>query len=746
MADGLVIRHPQTGAVIFNTTTVNAHSRALITTSGTAGSANVASMLRGTPFIIQALPADDRSYTYVSNFTISGPTISWDASGRNMRLLVGSFAGSPPSGVEAADAGLVVRNPANQAIQVSTKDLSLQLASYGAVTLTYDPNRPASPQPMVHGQVTVSGSNPVLAFRVQDGAAPVSVVGVKQAGGQFTFYFRATSFSRVGLVYWVFDTTSSALLLNTDAALVTLDSVGLKTFDSRAYAMKVVSTHATTGGTNVVAQPAGRSYAAIQSTPCFRATMADLGGYSPNKNPPMQFEVGEPQWPRPLGTRWAYMALSGQQSSVKFNGATIEVGMTFFEQFEGWYPVDQLPSDDLWGTARHTIVDVTGLPSASMPTSETVAVAVTAGVREVTVSSATPVGTVTPAVTASASGGLAPYSYLWMYYDGSTGVGSYGPENTASFQTQTANQDPGTTATARWICRVTDAGGRVGWSQPVTFIHNVNRISITPEPFSFGDATSTTDDPSGFVGVESRKITGITQTIILRVERFNYSGNLSSANTYVYRGPGPNGPWTKVADIDSRGSATRYVDFTVNNGDWVYYYAYGDTSSGRRSGQWYITFWNESAGHVSLTSGRLSLTVDNDDNYNVADYSLNYMDFGNIWFDTTDNGYYTYNNYQSVSGINQPVTIAVQMANFSVSGPIRDSIMACQAQGRGDIMLTNLYNGTNYMTVYNGDSIRFAVVLNTTGGRRSFGFDVYLYNQNTGEFIDHFHVSGFFGA
>lgn len=50
------------------------------------------------------------------------------------------------------------------------------------------------------------------------------------------------------------------------------------------------------------------------------------------------------------------------------------------------------------------------------------------------------------------------------------------------------------------------------------------------------------------------------------------------------------------------------------------------------------------------------------------------------------------------------------------------------------------------MTVYNGDSIRFAVVLNTTGGRRSFGFDVYLYNQNTGDFIDHFNVSGYFGA
>jgi len=887
MADGLVIRHPQTGAVIFDTATVNAHSRALITTSGTAGSVNVASMLRGTPFIIQALPADDLSYTHVSNFTISGPTVSWDASGRNMRLLVGSFAGSPPSAIDPADAGLVVRNPANQAIQVSTKDLSLQLASYGAVALTYDPHRPASPQPMVHGQVTVSGSNPVIAFRVEAGAAPVSLVGIKQAGGQFTFYFRATSFSRVGLVYWVFDTTSAALLLNTDAALVTRDAVGLKTFDSRAYALKVVSTHATTGGANVVAQPAGKSYAAIQSTPCFRASMADLGGYSSQDFPPMQAEAGEPQQPRPPGTKWAYMLLSGEQSSVQFNGATLEVGMTQFERFEGWYPAAQLPSDNLWGTARHTIIDVTGLPSASMPSPETVAVAVTAGVREATVSSATPVGTVTPAVTASASGGTAPYNYRWLYYDGSTGVGSYGPEDTASFQTQTANQDPGTTATARWICRVTDATGRVGWSQPVTFIHKVNRISITPDAFSFGDATSSTNDPTGFVGVDSRKITGITQpitlrverftysgnlstftllvykgpgatgpwtqvgaldatgaatryidfsisdgewfyyyaygettsgrrsgrfdvqiwnetaghigltigrltltvdaddnfnvadytpdpfsfgdasevtndsagyvgvgsrqitginrTVTLRVERFNYSGNLTTAVTYVYRGPGPNGPWTKVAEIDSRGSATRYVDFTVNNGDWVYYYAYGDTSSGRRWGQWDIAFWNESVGHVSLTGGRLTLTVDNDDNYNVADYSLNYMDFGNIWFDTPDGGYYTYNNYQSVSGINQPVTVAVQIANYSVSGPIRDSVMACQTQ-RGDILTTQLYNGTSYMTVYNGDSIRFAVVLNTTGGRRSFGFDVYLYNQNTGDFIDHFNVSGYFGA
>ncbi|WP_278070342.1 hypothetical protein [Brevundimonas sanguinis] len=121
------------------------------------------------------------------------------------------------------------------------------------------------------------------------------------------------------------------------------------------------------------------------------------------------------------------------------------------------------------------------------------------------------------------------------------------------------------------------------------------------------------------------------------------------------------------------------------------------------------------------------------------------MDFGNIWFDTYDGGYYTYNNYQSVSGINQPVTVVVQIANYSVSVPIRDSVMACQTQ-RGDILTTQLYNGTSYVTVYNGDSIRFAVVLNTTGGRRSFGFDAYLYNQNTGDFIDHFNVSGYFGA
>lgn len=870
MADGLIIRHPQTGAVIFDASTITSHSRVSFTTNGAAGSTNVPTLARGTPFVLQALPTNDNVDYGFTDFTISGTTVSWQAAQMPMRVLVGSRAEGVGGGAETFD-GLVIRRPPGNVVQVSCVDRAMLLSNYGATILAHGP--PYTTPPMVRASITVTDAvSPVLAIRPVVGRY-VTVRKVEVSGTTYTFHLACQSEVSVPLQWWVFDVAGAAIKVNTDVALILRNPAdGTTTYDSRSYPFNVVN--AITGG-GISSPTGGQVLAAVQATYAWRQQQT------------IDPEITDPP---PGYPNYVYVRSSSSQAALAVQGdGSIACGISQYDYSANWMnPTDAQNRMIDYGTPRHVIIDVSRLPSTPMPSANDLAVAVDAPIREITVSSATPVGTVTPPVTASATGGIPPYNYLWLYNDGSTGVGSYGPENAAAFQTQTANQTPGTTATARWICRVVDAGGRVGWSQPVTFIHKVNRISITPDPFSFGNATFSTDDPSGFVGVDSRKITGITQpivlrverfsyvgdlstftllvykgpsatgpwtsvgtlnatgaatryidftisdgewfyyyaygettsgrrsgrfdvqiwnetaghigltsgrlaltvdadnnynvadytpdpfsfgnasevtndssgfvgvgsrqitginrTVTLRVERFSYSGNLTTANTYVYRGPGPSGPWTKVADIDSRGSATRYVDFTVNNGDWIYYYAYGDTSSGRRSGSWDIAFWNESTGHTHFTGGKLSLTVDNDNNYNVPVYNLNPMDFRNIWFDTADNGYYTYNNYQNVSGNNQPVTIAVQMANFSVSGPIRDSIMACQAQGRGDIMMTNLYNGTNYMTVYNGDTIRFAVVVNSTGGRRSFGFDVYLYNQNTGEFIDHFNVSGYFGA
>jgi len=47
------------------------------------------------------------------------------------------------------------------------------------------------------------------------------------------------------------------------------------------------------------------------------------------------------------------------------------------------------------------------------------------------------------------------------------------------------------------------------------------------------------------------------------------------------------------------------------------------------------------------------------------------------------------------------------------------------------------------------NQIRFAqqqINIATTGGRREFGFNVYVYNATTGAFIDHFSMSGYVGS
>lgn len=136
MADGLVIKHPTTGAVVFNSDTITGHSRAAFNTSTSAGSLSVAALLRGTPFIIQALPVGNASSYSAPDFTISGSTINWSASARNLRVLAGSRAVGGP-GASAAFDGFMVRRLGGAA-QVSTLDIALQLAGYGSLVLQSD--------------------------------------------------------------------------------------------------------------------------------------------------------------------------------------------------------------------------------------------------------------------------------------------------------------------------------------------------------------------------------------------------------------------------------------------------------------------------------------------------------------------------------------------------------------------------------------------------------------------------------
>ena len=884
MADGLVIKHPTTGAVIFNTATITGHSRASFNTSSSAGSLSVAALLRGTPFIIQALPTDASASYNVPDFQINGSTISWNAAARNMRVLAGSRAVGGP-GASATFDGFMVRRP-DGSLQVSTADQALQLATFGALVLQDDGG--THPQPIVIGSVTIAGVNPVLAFRGQTDAE-INIYRIVSSGGNWTFYFRCRSSTAVGLIYWIFDATGQALMLGTDVGLVMKDSTGVKTFDSRAWALNIVDHVVVEGAFTQSRSASGRSYAAIQSSLGYIQSQEDLGGYSSSENPPNEAQLGEPQDPRPLGTAWAYMRGQAWHSTARAtsDGGLI-IGATAFENYSGWYANSILPSDSAFGTTRHSIVDVTGLPSATMPTPGSVSVSVSASLREVTVSASSPASTISPVVTASASGGTAPYAYEWYRREGGGGVGAYGPTDQASFRTQTANQPPGSTYEETWGCRVTDAVGVVGYSPDVVFRHIVQAIDLTPDAISYANVATVTNDAIGFAGVASKQITGVSQVITLRLERFNYAGTADVGYLLGYKGPSAIGPWTQVVSLNPLGTATQFGDFTIANGEWFYFYGQAETTSGRKTAAFDVVVWNESAGHIVLASTNLSMvvddnndfnvadyapdavnwgnlsiytndasggssaafgqitsinrditlrvaisnrsgsissaslgvhinpvgasssggpwthyslnananssqdftlsngrwiyfdaaastssgrkdhsytvtitnvttgavidtftvstTVDADNDFNVADYDLDAIDWGNIFFDSSAGSYYTTNAYRTMSGINANVSLSVVVSDFFVTGgAIQNSLWAMQSATRGDLILANLGNGSYGATIQPSEQIRFGINIATTGGRREFGFNVYVYNATTGAFIDHFSMSGYVG-
>ena len=742
MADtGLIIKNPTNNKVIFNTSTITSHSRAVFNTGTSAGSIQLAELLRGQPFIIQALPMQSQTVSAYTDITISGSTISWTAAAMGVRVIAGSFS-SNNSSAPKTYTGLRVNRPTG-ALQIGSEDQTMQLSTWGSALLTSD--TVDHPQPMVVGNIVVQGVNPIVAFRA---GGDVNVERISGGSGQWTFYFKAKSSVSLGLLFWVFDATQSANLINTNVGFLLKNSSSVKTFDSRAYCLNLVSVYETKEAQTSDFYSSNKTYATIQSTPQYTAITEDVGIYSTSPTKPSRaIENHDGPTERPPNARWSYMRLYGYHSIAKsLSSGGVTVGLKEFERFEDWYPIDQQPSQNIYGTSRHTIIDITDFPTSTMPTPDNLSVTPSTLVKEVSVSSVTPANTVTSSVTVSVSGGVAPYSYVWSRRQGGGGVGAYGPTDTSSFQTQTANQPPGSTYEEVWGCKVIDSTGKVGYSQDITFRHIVVAIDVTPDSISYTNQSTVTNDPTGFAGVPSKQITGISQPITLRIERFNYSGNANAAYLLGYKGPSASGPWTQVANLDARGTAARYADFSIANNEWFYFYTQVETTSGRKTATYDVAIWNESTGHTILASANLSVVVDNDNNYNTIDYDLDYIDWGNIYFDTIANSYYTPNNYQGMYGINANITLSVQISGFYVNGgAIQNSLWAMQSASRGDLILANLGDGYYSATVQPGEQVRFAVNIATTGGRREFGFNVYVYNATTGAFIDHLNMSGCVG-
>lgn len=641
-------------------------------------------------------------------------------------------------------------------VQALGKDaFGLGLVTHGAITLVNDGQ--THPQPMVVGQVTVAGVNPVLAFKAH---RQVNVYGAASSGGNFTFYFRAQSSAALGLQYWVFDTAGRAMrdptLADVEAAIY--DEYGVKTFDLTMHFMRVADVIETPSPPNQVpfghgagtlgesvdvSVPAGRTYAVVQATPFFLNTTYDTGSYGNGQYPPeLSIGDGEP----PLGMTWRHQTLESYFSTGGYvDASTIRAGITRFEYWQQWNPASAQPHLDMDGECRHLVIDVTGLPSTPLPNPNTPNVAISAATRSVSVQSATNATTDTPAVSITITGGTAPYTVSWVRQSGSTAVAPAGSTTSTSFSTRSTNQAPGTTLSAIYVANVTDAVGATRTSDPVTFTHTVGAVDKTPDPVTLnGMSPSTTNNVLGDTASNAIQITGINAPITLRWERYAPAGSIDAITVVVQKAASSSGPWADVGSFNPLLSGIRYADVTANNGDWFRYVIRGaTTNAGRKVYSFNLTVWNLDLNNQIATDRPVSVTVDSDDNFYAPDPHPNAVDWTDRSILTNEASATSSSTFGQITGINTPITIRVSVS--ALTGNLSDYRTQCHYNPPGSSGSGGPWNHVNVkvgepaeFTMTNNQWIYFDCRASTVSGRRSGSWLTTITNVTTGQVIDTF--------
>jgi hypothetical protein len=278
--------------------------------------------------------------------------------------------------------------------------------------------------------------------------------------------------------------------------------------------------------------------------------------------------------------------------------------------------------------------------------------------------------------------------------------------------------------------------------------NDFNIVDYSLDPVNFSNLSFSTNGSSGASGGTFGQFTGINAEITVRVSISGRSGSMTTATLGAHSNPtlgpyGSGGPWENYT-LNALVNSSR--DFLVRNGQWMYFDAGGTTSSGRKDHSYTVTLTNVTTGQV-IDTFTVSGTVDADNNYNVADYSLDAIDWANIFFDRTSSSWYQEHGAKTLSGINQNITLSMQLANVTYSGgSFQNTALYALSTTRGVLASQIMVNGSASFTVQPNEQIKFGFNVETTGGRRSFGFDVYVYNQTTGALVDHFYCSGFIGS
>lgn len=525
---------------------------------------------------------------------------------------------------------------------------------------------------MVVGTVTVNGTNPILAW---NGVGAICLERITVSGSTFTFRLRAKSNTNIGLQYWVFDTAASATKDPTMAGIEAAfyDQYGVTTFDATMAAMRIVDAIETPkdaeviphgmssnlGGYTNVTVPSGKVYAVVQSTVGFVMTTYDTGAYSNSSTRPNQIEIGDGGEPGP-GMRWRYQRLESYQSTGGYTSANnIRVGMTQFEQWEvGWQPASAEPHINVYGQARHMIVDVTNFTSATAPNPTVVTGGVNATSRSVSTGGASTISqSVTPSVTCSASGGTAPYSYLWERISGDTTVVANGSATSASFSTSTSNQPQATTRSAVWRCRITDNNGIVGYSPEVTFSHVAQAYTApdyTPDPLNWSNVSASSSTDLCIGDTAELYFNGINQPITIRATISSSTGTATDGELEIWK----NSQWAAKSTTMTNGS---WAQTTVSNGERISFRGYIRTTSGARNRSYTVTVTNQTTG-ATIDTFTVNLSVDTDTtpatitNWPSINGVVNEHDYS--WSTSWHGEHY-------VTGINTPITVRFEVYDYS---------------------------------------------------------------------------------
>lgn len=645
-------------------------------------------------------------------------------------------------------------------IQVNEQLIAWGQVGTGSVTLVND--NMTHPQPIVVGEISVSGGFPVIAIRPRGGKA-VGVTFVSQLpGGGYKYALMCQSNSNVTVDWWAFDSAANATKDPTmqSVNLVVKDEFGAVTFDASMPHLRVVAGLAPGMSSNPlgtddhsteasISTPSGKSYAVIISTIGHTATMYDTGNYS-SGSPSTQPEESETLpggggGGPPMDASWREMVLKTYLGMVSFDGLTFRMGMTQFEVFQGWYPMGQTPHLIHHGSPSFTVIDVTGYGGGTGGGAPVIAVNVNNWTP--TASGAAGSDIISPPVTASASGGVGPYYYQWYYDSGSTAVTYHSAADANPVQLRSPATPANTTRVARWRVKATDANGDTGWSEPVEFRFiggaGPDYVPDAITPFTRFDVSS--NDPDVTWNGAYRQVTGINQPITLRFERYDYVGNMAALFFDVFTAPASSGPWTHHGYFTASGTGFAYLDVVVTDGTWLAYNAHAATDSGRRTATCTMTVWNRSdpGGPVKISDVTNNVfVVDADDNFNVSDPNPDVMTWPDVSWSTNENNLYGayISNGPTVTGINQTIRLRFQFTSAS-SDTTWQNLEIVNHQHQVYAVIENFQTGSWVdVDVVNGSTFILKVSGGTNSGRRTAGGTVSVTNMTTGASLGSFTV------